>query len=127
MPPRSPRPDRLACEAALLPDELSALRSSAVELGVPPDRWTHVPALALIWGTVAIVRLAKQRRGEFPGISEDRALAIVAGDLGLSGETIRTRLRSFFRDARARCLSPDRDAKAKGNIQYHEISGGEDG
>ena len=101
-------------------------------LGVPPDRWPEVNLLAQLCGTVASVRIAEKRRRASPGLSEDRALAIGAGEIGLSGETVRTRLRSFFQDVhggqkarcKARCLSPNRETDAKGNTHHHEISGG---
>ena len=99
MPRRSPPPKRSEAEDALLPHELSALKSSTAALGVALDRWTQVPALAAFWGTVATVRIAEQRRKEFPNLSEDRALAIAAERLDLCGETVRTRLRRFFRHA----------------------------
>ena len=83
----------------MLPHELSALKTSTAALGVALERWTQVPALAAFWGTLAAVRIAEQWRKEFPSLSEDRALAIAAGKLGLKGETIRTRLRRFFRHA----------------------------
>ena len=131
MPRRSPPPNRLLVEDALLPEELIALRSSAAVMDVPLDRWPRVTVLAVLWGTVATVRIAKRLRGQYEGLSEDRSLALAAGELGLNGETIRTRLRSFFQDAyggqKARCLSPSRDVDAKGIIRDHEISGGEDG
>ena len=95
MPRRSPPPDRLACEAALSSEELVVLRGQAAAMGVPPDRWDKVPSLASIWGTHATVRLAAKLR-EQSELTEDRALAIAAGKLGLSGETVRTRLRRFF-------------------------------
>ena len=61
-------------------------------MGFPPDRWDHVPVLASVWGTLAVVRLAEQIRARF-GISEDEALARAAVQVGIPDETIRTRLR----------------------------------
>ena len=96
MPRRAPPPKRAACEAALLPEELVALRTSALALGVSPDRWTRVPALATVWATVAAVRIAASLCEQSAGLSEGRALAIAAGRVGLKWETVRSRLNDFF-------------------------------
>ena len=71
-----------------------ALRTSAVALGVAPERWTRVPALATVWGTVAAVRIATRLHQS--GLSEGRALAIAAGRVGLKWETVRSRLNDFL-------------------------------
>ena len=67
-------------------------------LGVPPDLWTNVPAVAVPWGTVATIRLAEQLRVRF-GLSHDEAQARAAIKLGLSEDTIRSRLKRFLRHA----------------------------
>ena len=95
MPRRAPPPDRAACEDALLPEEVIALRMAAEALGVAPERWTRVPALALVWGTVAVVRIAARLR-EGSGLGAGRALAVAAGRVGLPEETIRSRLSDFL-------------------------------
>ena len=98
MPRRAPQPDRVACEAALLPEELVALRTSARALGVSPEQWVRVPLLATMWGTVAAIRIANGLR-ERSGLGEGRALAIAAGRVGLAEETVRSRLRFFSRQS----------------------------
>lgn len=99
MPRRSPPPDRAACEDALLPEEVLALRTSAMALGVSPERWTRVPALAAVWGTVAVVRRAERLRENRPGLGAGRALAIAAAEAGLREETVRSRLKSILRQS----------------------------
>ena len=64
-------------------------------MGIAPDRWTQVPALERIWGTVAVTRLAAKLQ-EQNGLTEDRALGIAAARLGLSDETVRSRLKRFW-------------------------------
>ena len=99
MPRRSPPPNRRAVEAALSDAERSVLWDQASVLGIPMDKWHLVPSFAAHWGTIATVRLAEKFRAQKPGLSEDRALALGADKIGLKGETIRTRLRRFFRHA----------------------------
>lgn len=98
MPKRSPPPDRLAAEAALSTDERDMLWAQAVVLGIPSDRWHKAPILANAWGTYAAVKIAKDLQVQNEGLSEDRALSLGAGKIGLNGETVRTRLRSCYRD-----------------------------
>ena len=95
MPLRSPPPNREAVERVLLFGELEAIRTSASELGVPPDRWTQVEPLAYWWGTVAASRWVVKLQQQF-GISEDRALVLAAMKLGLKHETLRSRLKRLF-------------------------------
>ena len=99
MPRRSPPPNRRAVEAALSDAELIALRDQASVLGIPVDKWHLGPSFAAHWGTIATVRLAEKFRAQRPGLSYERAIAMAAGKLGLIGETVRTRLRRFFRHA----------------------------
>ena len=99
MPKRSPPPNRRAVEAALSDAELIALRDQAAVLGIPVDKWHLVPSFAAHWGTIATVRIADRLQAERKALSEDRALAIAAERLDLCGETVRTRLRRFFRHA----------------------------
>ena len=79
--------------------ERSVLWDQASVLGIPLNKWHLVPSFAAHWGTIATVRIADRLRAERKVLSEDRALAIAAEKLGLSGETVRTRLRRFFRHA----------------------------
>ena len=67
-------------------------------LGIRPDTWVRVPALERIWGTVAVTRLAAKLEAQH-GLTEDRALGIAAARLGLCGETVRSRLKRFFRQS----------------------------
>lgn len=98
MPRRAP-PDRLAAEIALSDGDLVALRDQATALGIPLDKWHLVPAFATPWGMVAVVREAERLRfGR--NLPLDRALAIAAPKIGLNDETVRSRLRSFYRQAR---------------------------
>ena len=99
MPRRSPPPNRRKVEAALSDAERSVLWDQASVLGIPVDKWHLVPSFAAHWGTIATVRLTEKIRAQKPQLSEDRARAIAAGRFGLSGETVRTRLRRFFRHA----------------------------
>ena len=95
MPRRAPPPDRLAVEDVLLPEELAAIRTSAVEVGVVPDRWPQVESLAYWWGTVAASRWVARFQQQ-TGLSEERALALAAVKLGLNPETLRSRLKRIF-------------------------------
>ena len=99
MPRRAPPPDRLACEAALLPEDLTSLRAQAKAFGIPLKRWHKVPGFAAVWATYAAASKAEKLRAQH-GLPEDRALAIVSEPLGLNDETIRSRLRRFYRHAR---------------------------
>ena len=98
MPRRAP-PDRDACEAVLPPNELLALREHAERLDIPPDRWDRVPNFATHWSMVAVTYLAEDLRSE-RSLTLDRATVIASGLLGLNAETVRSRLRSFFQQAR---------------------------
>ena len=99
MPRRAPPPNRLACEAVLSDAERIMLRDQAAAFGVPEERWHLVPALSTVWATLAAVRKAEKLRSgsELP---MDRAIAIESRPLGLNAETIRSRLRSFYRQSR---------------------------
>ena len=77
-----------------------ALRAQATALGIPPDKWDKVPALAVPWGTHATVRVAATLR--LQGMTAGRAMAVAAGRLGLNDETITSRLKEFFRHSHGR-------------------------
>ncbi len=100
MPRRAPPPDRLACEAALSPEQLTILRGQATALMIPEGRWHQVPGFAALWSTHAAVAQAAKFRAHRRGLSEDRAIALAAMRLGLETETVRSRLRRFYRHAR---------------------------
>ena len=95
---RRPTPDRLAAEAALPAVELTTLRAQAAMLGIPVERWHRAHTFAAHWGTVAVLYEAETIR-ERDGLSRDEAQARAATKIGLSSETVRTRLRRGFREA----------------------------
>ena len=99
MPRQSPPPSRLDLEAALTPADLETLREHASAFGFPADGWDRVPALRTTWGTLAVMRLA-ERISAGSGISADKAQDQAAVELGISEETVRTRLKRFFDAAR---------------------------
>ena len=94
-----PRPNRLRLEAALSPADLETLREHASTYGFPADGWDRVPSLRTTWGTLAVLRLAERIR-ERSGMSADKAQDEAAVELGISEETVRTRLKRFFDAAR---------------------------
>ena len=93
-----PRPNRLDLEAALSPADLETLREHATTFGFPADGWHRVPSLRSTWGTLAVLRLAERIRNR-SGVSKDAAQAQAAVALGISEDTINTRLRRFFEAA----------------------------
>ena len=97
--PKRTLPNRLACEAALHPEDLIGLRRQVSALGVPLDKWHLVPSLGITWSTLAAARIAERLRGQ-SGISKDRALAEAAVQIGLNEDTIASRLKDFRRDSR---------------------------
>ena len=92
-------PKRLDLEAALKPADLETLREHATAYGIPADGWDRVPSLRTAWGTLAVLRRADRIRAR-SGISADTAQDQAAVELGISEETIRTRLKRFFDAAR---------------------------
>ena len=90
--PRRPTPDRLAAEAALPPEELTTLRAQAAMHGIDPEVWHRAKAFAAHWGTIAVLYLAEKIRDR-DKLSLDEAQAQAASELGLSPETVRTRIR----------------------------------
>lgn len=98
MPRRSAPVPQPLLEAVLTPAEREAVHAQARVLGIPVSRWARVPALARVWECVAVVRLA-ERVQETEGTGQERALALAASKLGLSLDTVRSRLRRFHLDA----------------------------
>jgi hypothetical protein len=91
-----------ALEAALGPDLRFALRTAIELLEVPPvwrDRWVEVPELRL-FQSLAVQRRARELRGR--GASKEAALGKAAMELGLSPETLRSRLKRSLRHAARR-------------------------
>lgn len=98
MPRRSAPVPQALLESVLSPAERAAVHGQAAALGIPPERWSRVPALARVWECIAAVRLAERIR-EANGAGEKRALLLATSRLGLSADTVQSRLRRFFLDA----------------------------
>ena len=97
--PKRATPDRLACEAALHPEDLIALRCQVSGLRLAWDTWHLIPSLGITWSTLAAVRIVERLRAQ-SGISQDRALALAASQIGLNEDTVSSRLKDFRRDSR---------------------------
>ena len=100
MPRRAAHLNREAIEEALTAADIAALRSQCVALGIPPDRWDRVPALAVVWATLAVLRSAA-RIEETTGASSESALIESSVRLGVSYDTMRSRIRRMALDAYA--------------------------
>lgn len=98
MPPLAKPGRRLAIEAALTQEDRATLAAACRLFMVPPDRWQAVPPVAQVFETMAAARLIERLRIE-EGRSEEDARNEVAARLGLSPDTIRTRLRRWPYDA----------------------------
>lgn len=85
-------------EEALGPELCRALREVCLLTAVRPDRWHQVPAVARVFETAAVMRLAKRLDGETGQAAIERA----AIRLGLSPATALSRLERWFRDSRQR-------------------------
>jgi len=95
VPPAAPPGDRAKMEAALGAEVCRTLRQICRAAGIPPDAWHKVPALARVFETVAVVRLAETVGGE----AGKDARAAAAVSLGLCPDTQESRLRRWLLDA----------------------------
>lgn len=97
MPAANPG-NRTAMEAALGRDLLASLRELCRALGVRPDRWHLVPALARPFETAAALRLA-ERVQESEGGSWRDAITDAAVQLNLNPDTVESRSKRWPLDA----------------------------
>ena len=97
--PHRPPLKRLAAELALSDEALTVLRDMATALEVPEDRWDQSPSFAFLWGSYAVAKRAASLQ-KIRGLSHEAAQADASVELGLSGDTTKTRRRRFRDDAR---------------------------
>jgi hypothetical protein len=83
--------DRLRIESELPPDVLLALREVCRLLGVRPDRWHLVPAVARCFETAAVAALAERVQAE-EGKSWKDSVDAATIQLGLNCDTVLSRL-----------------------------------
>jgi hypothetical protein len=89
--------DRDALEKALSPPLRAALDELCGALELPRDRWHRVPPLAALFGTAAV--LGDVERRVSAGIPGPEATRAASDRLGISRETVESRLKRWFREA----------------------------
>lgn len=83
---------REAIEAALPADLRDALPTLCRLNGIPPADWPELPALRQLFETAAVVRTVALLQAHDPGLSRESAMMTACFRLGLSFDTIATRL-----------------------------------
>ena len=91
MPRRAVPGDRLEIEAMLSIEELGTLADTCRLLGVPKERWQRVPALQVLYETLAAMRLAERLRIR-QGTGWEKSINVAAIRLGLPSDTIHSRM-----------------------------------
>lgn len=97
-----------------LPEDLAAfLRRIRARLDLG-ENWQAVKPLGELLTTIALLEEATRIQGE-EGCSETRAREAAGARLGLSPETVRTRIERWFRASRKPCVSLNAENGRRGH------------